>query len=335
MMKIKKPSSNTLALFFSQLAALINAGIPLLQALHILCKKNTTLAAIHPRLHNEIVSGNSLAQGFQKIPSHFDPITCQLIHAGEQSGTLCQMLEKIANYQQQTATLKRKITEACLYPAITLSIAILITLFMLTFITPKFAALFSEMRLPLPAPTRWIITLGNTLQKIILRGLLLIPVFCLWKRKTHWYQRLPLIRSLHKNLTEARFSRTLATLISAGIPLPDALTFTIPITEDPHFQNAILQLRKDISAGRQLNDALRNSPLFPPLMADMVQAGESSGTLDTMLDKLATFQETAAHHKLQLATQLLEPLIMVILGALIGSLVIAMYLPIFRLGNTF
>lgn len=338
----KRLTAEKQAIFFTRLAALLQAGIPLLSALDILSPrdKQDPLQAIFPVLREEVVSGNGLAAGLQKFPFHFDPVTCYLVEAGEQSGTLGVLTGKISFHKQKMAALHRKLVQACFYPTLTLVLAGAITLFMLSVVTPKFAALFHEMRLPLPAVTRCVLNLGAFMKKAALPLLLLACLTGGFLRRQHRgipdsLLRIPIAGGLLQKIILARIASTLAVLFEAGIPLPAALGMTARLAGNSRYAEATHKLAQALSQGSQLHEALQQSSCFPALMQEMIRAGEVTGTLGTLLEKVASLYEREVDHGVQLLGQLLEPLIMSILGVLIGGLVIAMYLPIFSLGNAF
>jgi len=341
-----KITASDLILFFRQLATLILAGIPLLQTIQVIGRNldQQKLKPICTALTEDIQNGMGFGKSLRRFPCYFDPVTCQLIEAGEKSGTLDVMLERVAMHREEIRTLRRKIIQALFYPAITVSIATLITLIMLLFITPRFATLFSDMHSQLPLFTRIVIATGAALRKyfILIVGVFILLTYILLRTRDKPLirkyidtikLRLPLLGPIICKIQHARFSRTLATLFTAGLPLPDALDLLAPTSGNSIYGATIQQLRQEIVTGQQLHRAIQKSRFFPSIVEQMIEIGEESGTLEKMLLKAADFLESEVDHFISLSSQLLEPLIMVILGVLIGALLVAMYLPIFKLGS--
>ncbi len=336
----------TLRLFFQQLATLIHANLPLRDALHLISLNTDqrSLTHISLALKTHITAGNSFTASLRQFPHVFDRMTCQLIEAGEKTGTLDILLRRIAMHHEARTRQKKRLIQALFYPTITLIIATSITLIMLIFITPRFAELFLAMHAELPAFTRFIIAAGASLrQYFLIASLSILLLIALLLRFRHtkrlralldnFYLHCPIYGSMLRHIILARFTRTLATVFAAGIPLTEALALLAPTCGNLRYTAAIYTLQHHLNIGRQLHQAMQQNPLFPAFMCHMVQAGEASGTLETMLITCAENEELTVDHFISLMSQLLEPLIMLILGVLIGGLVIAMYLPIFRLGN--
>jgi type IV pilus assembly protein PilC len=335
-----KIRSIDIIVFFQQLSTLIIAGIPLAQAMHILSQQEeqANLLMLTISLKETIMAGNGLAHGLKKFPRHFDDVTCQLIQAGEKTGTLDKMLERVAAYKEKIAAIKNKVIQALFYPAIISFIAIAVTVIMLTFVVPRFAELFQSMHSNLPTLTLGVIAIANFFQQhiIILLFLMMLLSVLIYYTRDKLYKRLlncPGLGMLVKKFMLARFAHSLATLFSAGIPLSEALNILSQTISHATFRQVIKKLQRDIHAGKQLHLAMQESQLFPAMMLQMVQVGEESGTLEKMLLKIAEFYEADIDRAIAHLGRLLEPLIMVILGVLIGGLVIAMYLPIFKLGT--
>ena len=343
--KTQKMKPESLNLFFRQLATLINAGIPIATAIHILNQNSNevALSLILKTLKEDIDTGNQLAFSLQKFPRDFDTMTCSLIHAGEKTGTLDIMLERIAHHKEKRFLLKNKIKQALFYPAIIVTVAIVVTTIMLTFVVPRFAELFSNMHSTLPLFTLIIIHLAGFMQHSI--GIIffisvatggLIYSIKNKPRVKLFLDRLllqiPLVGNLLQKFILAGFSRSLATVFAAGIPITEALKILTFSTGNIVYGNIIQKLYLDISIGKQLHFSMQTCKLFPSMMLQMIQIGEESGTLEKMLTKIAEFYESDLDHIIGNLSRLLEPLIMIILGVVIGGLVIAMYLPIFKLG---
>lgn len=333
-------------LFFRQLSTLILAGIPITQAIHILGQnpEQTRLLLILNTLKENIASGKELAVGLRKFPRHFDEMTCSLIQAGEKSGTLDTMLDRIAQHKEKVAHLKSSIKQALFYPCMVLIVAVIVTLVMLTFIVPRFAELFQTMHGTLPAFTRGVIFLATIVRHSA--GIFVLLLIAGWLLFFHakksprgrknidgFILTLPIIGTPIKKIILTRFARNLATLLAAGIPITEALRTMTHSTGNSIYAHSIQKLAINISIGKQLHFAMQTDKLFPALMLQMVQVGEESGTLEKMLEKTAEFYEADINQFIANLERLLEPMIITILGVLIGGLVIAMYLPIFRLGT--
>ena len=342
----KKISSLDLILFFRQLSTLISAGVSLHEAIHILCShtKHRKLLTILDGVKEDIEAGKTLSSSLRKFPMYFDSMTCGLLHTGEMAGTLDQMLERIATLKEKSAEFQSKIIQALMYPAITTGVAIITTIIMLTFVVPRFVDLFQNMPGKLPAITLFIFHLSNWITSYFVWALLFFLCIGMF---TYYGMSLPRYKiKLHRFLIQApvlgvwvtkimlvRFTYSLAILFAAGIPLTEALQLTEEVVGNLAYRKAVQKLHFDVSTGKQLHSAMRDTALFPPLMQQMVQVGEASGCLDRMLEKITQLYEADINHALNNASKLLEPLIMIILGVLIGGLVIGMYLPIFKLGT--
>lgn len=338
-------TSIDIILFLRQLSTLIIANIPVTQAIYILSQNldQTKLLPIISIIKDDIAAGKGLAHSLQKFPRHFDEITQHLINAGEKTGTLNIMLDRVATYKENSSALKNKIKQAMLYPAIIFIVAMSVTAIMLTFVVPRFADLFHSMHSQLPLFTTGVITIANYFHRYCLLTILSVLGF---SGLIYYTRHLPRIRTtldllvlrlpglgipLQKFIL-ARFARSLAIIFAAGIPITEALKILTHTTGNTVYTNAIQALCLDISIGKQLHFAMQTCKLFPPMMLQMIQIGEESGTLEKMLAKIADFYESDLDHLIGNLSRLLEPLIMIILGVVIGGLVIAMYLPIFKLG---
>jgi len=342
----KKVSALDIIIFFRQLAALVFAGISIAQAIQILGQnaEHIKLLRILSSIKEDIAIGNGLAYGLQKFPVYFDEVTCNLILAGEKSGTLDIMLDRIAQHKERLFMLKNKIKQALFYPIMILGVAVMVTVVMLIFVVPRFTELFQNMHATLPAFTLDVIHLAYFLQnhgKIILFLIITaISSYFYLKKRSAYVKRLndlillnlPVMGISLQKFILACWARSLTTIFAAGIPITEALKILTHSTGNILYKNAIQALYLDISAGKQLHFAMQNCKLFPPMMVQMVQIGEESGALEKMLTKAADFYEADLDHMISHLNRLLEPLIMVILGVVIGGLVIAMYLPIFKLG---
>jgi len=340
-----KIKPDNVSLFFRQLATLLIAGIPIAAAIHVLHQnaKELALSFMLKTVKEDIDAGNHLTFSLQKFPQNFDTMTCSLIHAGEKTGTLDIMLERIANHKEKRSHLKNKIKQALFYPIIIVTVALVVTIIMLTFVVPRFAELFHNMHSSLPLFTLMVIQLANFMQHSI--GILFLIstiVGGLIYSARHKPQvkfaidrlllNIPVFGTLLQKFILAGFARSLATVFAAGIPITEALNILIHSTGSALYAKAIQNLYLDISVGKQLYFAMQTCKLFPTMMLQMIQIGEESGTLEKMLTKIAEFYEADLDHIIGNLSKLMEPLIMIILGVVIGGLVIAMYLPIFKLG---
>jgi type IV pilus assembly protein PilC len=342
----KRISTTDLTLFYRQFATLIATGIPIAEACKILLKtpEKTFLHSIIKMIKHQLEIGNTLASGLAKYPRFFDPLTCYLVHIGEQTGKLDIMLTRIADYKEKSLLLKNKIKQALLYPTLVLIAALAISLSMLILVVPRFAELFTNFHSKLPAFTLAVLHLSEFFQHnygflilivtspwFVFRYLKTIPRYTLYLDKVIF--ALPLINTLFKKVILIRLTSSLAAILSAGVPLTEALKMAHTMSRNHVVKNSIQQIYQKIEIGQQLHHAMRNNILFPEMVIQMVKVGEESGTLESMLEKVAEFYEIDIDYWTNNFSQILEPLIIVILGVLIGGLVIAMYLPIFKLGT--
>lgn len=339
----KKIPPREILLFFRQLAALVMAGIPMMDAMSLLEKnaKESSWSTCIRLLKENLNAGKELSQGMRQFPRYFDPISCSLIHAGEKSGTLDSMLQRIALHKEKILQLKNTIKQAVFYPALIVITAIVTSIIMLTVVVPRFAELFDNMHRQLPVFTVFVISLSQGLCHFFWAIILLIVVMIIgWRvcspiTRGHLLLRIPGIGILLQKMILTRLAETLSTLLIAGIPLAEALSILHHTLGNAAFAKALHHLHHDIQLGKSLHDSMQTCPLFPMMMLQMVRIGEESGSLADMLVKTAQFYESEIACKIATLTKLLEPLIMMILGVLIGGLVIAMYLPIFKLGTVF
>lgn len=340
-------SRKTIGLILRQLATLIHAGVPLLNAMALLAKSqdHATATQVLLQIRTDLQMGSTLAQAMQQHPEAFDALTCTLVAAGEQSGLLDVMLERIANYHEKMQAIKGKIRSALAYPIAILGIAFTVSLLLLWLVVPAFEQSFSSFGAALPWPTQLMIDVSKTLRDygLLLSGLVGIAGLALyrqwqtnqaWQTQTDvWLLGLPILGNLFQKSALARWSQTLASLISAGIPLLDALGPAGETTGNRCFISASRKIRLQLQQGSSLSAAMRQQPVFSALPIQMVAIGEESGSLDDMLRKVADIYEREVNDLVSMLSSLLEPLMMVVLGLVIGGMVIAMYLPIFQLGN--
>lgn len=336
-------------IFTRHLSTLISAGIPLILALESIASfhHNPAMKRLLFTLQCDLLEGRSLAQCFKKFPSFFDSLYCQLIHAAEQSGTLDIMLKQMADSLEKTASLRKKIKKALTYPAALLVLSILVSVFLMLVIVPEFEALFSSFGATLPPITRFLITLSNfflqqcwalmifTMIAIVLTKYSLSHSIFFKSVFEKIIFRFIFLGPVMQKALLIKFSSTLAILLNAGTPLIDAINLLATIINTSAYQKALIKIREQIISGQSFQNALNESHLFPPIFIQLIGAGENTGSLGVMLEKIVTYYEEELDQTITNFNQLLEPIIMLILGGIVGSLVIALYLPIFRLGSIF
>ena len=343
----KKITEKDIALFTRQFATMLKSGVPLLQSFDIVAKghSNPSVGQLLTDIKNDVSSGSSLAQAFSKRPVYFDALFCNLVNAGEQAGILDGVLERLADYKEKILAIKAKIKSALVYPAAIMVVAFIITAVIMIFVIPVFADLFKSFGADLPAPTLVVMAMSSffisywwAIFGIVIGGTWFF--FYSWKRSKKMQDvidRLSLKAPVFGNLLEksaiARWARTLSTMFSAGVPLVDALDSVAGASGNQVYFYATKRIQSEVSTGTNLTSAMQNTSLFPSMVTQMVQIGEESGQLDSMLGKVADYYDREVDDIVARMSALLEPIIMVILGVLIGGLVIAMYLPIFKMGQ--
>lgn len=342
-----KLSGKTIGLILRQLATLIHAGIPLLSAMALLAKsqEQTQASQMLLQMRTDLQMGTSLAQSMQQHPDVFDTLTCTLVAAGEHAGLLDVMLERTANYHEKMQALQGKIRSALAYPIAILCIALAVTTLMLLFVVPAFQQSFASFGAALPLPTRILIDGSDWLRNngVWLLGLTSACAVFLhhqWQRHPDWQNltdrwllRLPILGTLLQKAALARWSQTISSLISAGIPLLDALAPAGDTAGNREFVIATRKMQRQLQQGASFSNAMKQQTVFSALAVQMVAIGEESGALDNMLKKVADIYEREVNDTVSGLSSLLEPVMMVVLGLIIGGMVIAMYLPIFQLGN--
>ena len=336
-----------ITLFTRQLATLIKAGIPLLQALEVIANgfEQAAMRQLVVDLKHDINAGSTLAAALRKKPAHFDDLYCNLVEAGEHAGALDVLLQRLATYKEKAQTLKKKIKKAMTYPGAVLLVALGVCAILLIKVVPQFQGIFRSFDAQLPVFTLWVIGLSDLLQGyglwllffpgIALAGLRHRYKHCttLRQRLDRWLLKLPLVGNLLHMSVMARFARTLSTTLAAGVPLLDALNAVASATGNSLYKEAVLRLRQQVATGSQIHVAMSAVGVFPGMAIQMTAIGEESGTLDDMLDHVAAYYESEVDTLVDNLTTLMEPIIMVVLGVMVGGLVIAMYLPIFNLGR--
>lgn len=343
----QKITPGDIAVFARQLATMTKAGIPLVQAFEIVGEglENPSMRELVTQIRDDVAAGNNFADCIRKHPHCFDELFCNLVAAGEQSGTLETMLDRLATYKEKSEALKARVRKAMNYPIAVVAVAIVVTGVLLIKVVPQFAATFSSFGAELPGFTLFVLNLSDLAiahwWKILAGAGIAGFAFREFKMRSESFRnsldqlflRLPVIGPILNSSCYARFTRTLATTFSAGVPLVEALDSVAGATGNSVYADATEQIKNDVTAGQQLNLAIRNTTLFPVMVTQMVSIGEESGTLDAMLDKCAVYYEAQVDNGVDGLTALLEPMIIAVLGILIGGLMIAMYLPIFRLGS--
>ncbi len=343
----KKIVPADIAYFLRQMTTMLASGVPLVQAFEIVGRGNEkpSVRDLILKIKSDVEGGETFAAALAKHPRQFDDLVVNLVEAGEQAGTLETLLDKVATYKEKTEALKAKIKKALFYPAAVVVVAIVVTAILLIYVVPQFEALFQGFGADLPVFTRMVVDLSEFTQSwwwAILGVLILIGiVFVQARRRSKRFARFldfailraPAFGPILRKAAIARFARTLSTMFSAGVPLVDALDSVSGATGNAVYGEATQRMRDETAAGAQLQWSMRNTAVFPNMVVQMVAIGEESGSLDSMLAKVADFYEAEVDNAVDSLSSLLEPLIMVVLGVLVGGLVIAMYLPIFQMGQ--
>ncbi len=344
----KKPiTPKDIAIFSRQMATMMSSGVPLVQSFEIVGRghENPAMQEMLLKIKNDIEGGNSFAEALSKFPDHFDGLYCNLVNAGEQAGILETMLHKVALYKEKIEAIKGKIKKAMFYPAAVVIAAFVVTTILLVFVVPQFATMFADFGADLPAMTLMVVAMSNFMvESWYIVGAAIFAVvyaFKQAKRKSKAFRdfldvatlKAPIFGSLMHKATIARFARTLSTMFAAGVPLVEAMTTVAGAAGNVVYSNAILRMRDEISTGISLQQAMRQTNLFPNMVVQLVAIGEEAGSIDAMLAKVADFYEEEVDNAVDALSSLMEPLIMAFLGVIIGGLVVAMYLPIFKMGQ--
>lgn len=341
-----KITEKDITLFTRQLATMMKAGVPLLQAFDIVGKgaSNQAVAKLLMDVKADVETGSALNQAFRKYPLYFDALFCNLVSAGESAGILDSLLDRLATYKEKILAIKSKIKSALFYPIAVIVVAIVITAVIMIFVIPSFKEVFKSFGADLPAPTLMVIAMSDFMVAnwYIVFGILgggLYGFFYMWKRSEkvqivmdRLLLRLPVFGDIIRKATMARWARTLSTMFAAGVPLVEALDSVGGASGNYVYLTATKQIQAEVSTGTSLTVAMQNANVFPNMVIQMVSIGEESGQLDAMLSKVADFFEAEVDDAVEAMSSLMEPIIMVVLGTLIGGMVVAMYLPIFKLG---
>lgn len=352
--KVKKSSSRgkkikekDLTLFTRQLATMMKSGVPLLQAFDIVAKghSNPSVTRLLLDIKTDVETGSSLESAFRKFPLYFDNLFCNLIGAGEAAGILDSLLDRLATYKEKTLAIKSKIKSAMFYPVSIVIVAFVITAVIMIFVIPAFKNLFSSFGADLPAPTLVIMNISDFFVKWWLAIFAVIgggiyAFFYFWKRSKKMQEvldrlflKIPVFGPLLRISSIARWARTLSTMFAAGVPLVEAFDSVAGAAGNVVYFDATKQIQREVSTGSSLTAAMQNTNVFPSMVIQMTQIGEEAGSLDAMLSKVADFYEAEVDDAVEALSSLMEPIIMVVLGTLIGGMVVAMYLPIFKMGQ--
>ncbi len=343
----KKITSKEIAIFSRQMATMMSSGVPLVQSFDIVGKghENPSMAEMIMAIKASVEAGGTFTEALRQHPLQFDELYCSLVHAGEQAGILEKLLNEIANYKEKTEAIKAKVKKALFYPVSIIVVAFVITAILMIFVIPQFESLFKGFGADLPALTQMVINISAIFQEwwwAIFGGIggFIYGFINIKKRSTkvqHAMDRLalkaPVFGDIVLKSTIARFARTMATMFAAGVPLVEAMESVAGASGNAVYYDGIMKMRDEVATGTQLNISMRNSNLFPNMVNQMVAIGEEAGSVDAMLSKVADFYEEEVDNAVDAMASLMEPLIMAVLGVLIGGLVIAMYLPIFKMGE--
>lgn len=344
----KKPIKPAdIAIFTRQLATMMKAGVPLVQSFDIVGDglENPSMKELVAGIKNDVAAGGGLALSLEKYPRYFDELFCSLVAAGESAGTLEVMLDRVATYKEKTEQLKAKIKKALTYPTAVIIVALVVSGILLVKVVPQFAETFQSFGADLPSFTLFVLGLSEFMQEwwFIIAAAFIAAIFIFKEAKVRsqkfsegidrFLLKAPIFGDIVHDAVVARFSRTLATTFNAGVPLVEALESTAGAAGNSVYSKAILQIRDDVTTGTTLYSSVKSTALFPNMLLQMISIGEESGQLDDMLDKCANHYEEAVDNAVDSLSSLMEPMIMSVLGVLVGGLMIAMYLPIFMLGS--
>ncbi|MGB7294714.1 MAG: type II secretion system F family protein [Candidatus Aminicenantales bacterium] len=347
-LKREKVKLKEMAVFSRQLSVLIDAELPLIQSLTILAEqtKNKYFKRVIVTVREDVEAGSTLHQAMRKFPKAFDDLYCNLVSSGEQSGSLDIMLRRLAEYIEKVVRLRSKVKQAMIYPVAIVVFAVLVAIFLLWKVIPVFASIFTELGAQLPALTAFIVALSRFVESYILVifiGLIALVVGFRYFRRTkqgrwmtdRWILKIPLFGELLRKVAISRITRTLSTLVSGGVPMLESLKITSSTANNVLLETAMLDARQKVSEGQSLTDSLKETGHFPFMLTQMVSVGEATGTLDEMLTKLADFYDEEVDASVASLLSIMEPILLIAVGGMVGSLVISMYLPIFSLMQQF
>jgi type IV pilus assembly protein PilC len=344
----KKPITPLeIAIFSRQLATMMASGVPLVQAFEIVGTghENASMSEMIFSIKADVEGGSSLTEALRKFPLHFDDLYCNLVQAGEHAGILDSILDRVATYKEKTEALKSKIKKAMFYPIAVIIVAVIVVTILLMFVIPEFESLFTGFGAELPAPTQVVVAMSHFMidywWAVFGIAFGLFGTFTYAKKRSRKMRefldklnlKLPVMGPILEKAAIARYARTLETMFAAGTPLVEAMSSVSGAVGNIVFSNGVDQIQQEVSTGTQLNKAMANTGLFPNMVIQMTAIGEEAGSLDSMLGKVADFYEAEVDNLIDGLTSLLEPIIMAFLGVVIGGLVVAMYLPIFQMGN--
>jgi type IV pilus assembly protein PilC len=342
----KKVTQKELAVFTRQFATMIDAGLPLVQCLDILAaqQENASFKKVLVKVKEDVESGSTFADALGKHPKVFDPLFVNLVAAGEVGGILDTILSRLAEHIEKAMKLAKKIKGAMVYPSTIVAVAVIVTVVLLVYVIPIFAKMFQDFGKALPGPTAFVLMLSDFTRKyflVFIVGSFLTGAAFKWyvaqeNGRRNWDRlllRLPVVGSLLQRIAVARFSRTLGTMVSSGVPILESMDIVAKTAGNKVIEEAIIKARGSISEGKTIAEPLAESNVFPPMVTQMVAVGEATGALDVMLNKIADFYDEEVDSAVDALTALLEPMLMVFLGVVIGGLVIAMYLPVFQLAG--
>lgn len=343
----EKISEHDIVIFTRQFATMIEAGLPLVQCLDILARQteNKAFAKVLAQIRTDVESGDTFADALRRHPRVFSDFFVNMIEAGEAGGILDTILSRLAVYLEKSAALKSEVKGALVYPAVIVGIAVVVVVFLLLYVIPVFAEMFSSFGATLPAPTRFVMTLSDLVKEYILYtipiGIIAVFVFKRIYRTDKGrlavdglLLKLPVFGPLLQKVAVAKFTRTLGTLVSSGVPIIDGLDITARTAGNKVVERSVLAIISSIKEGQTIADPLSRQAIFPPMVVQMIEVGESAGALDSMLNRIADFYDQEVEVAVRALTKLLEPMLMVFLGVVIGGMVVAMYLPIFKLAGT-
>ncbi len=345
--KKKKITPFDIAIFTRQMATMMKAGVPLVQSFDIVADglENPSLRDLVLDIKNDVAAGNNFAGALRKHPKYFDDLFCNLVDSGEKSGALETMLDRVATYMEKTETLKKKVKKAMSYPIAVVVVAFIVTVILLIKVVPQFQQMFSNFGADLPVFTQFVVGISEWMQEwwlIVIFGVAFtIFAFKEIKQRSPKFRdgldrfvlKIPIVGEIIDKSSVARFARVLSTTFAAGVPLVDALDSVAGATGNVVYRDAVMKIRDDVASGTQLQFSMKSTGVFPSMAVQMVSIGEESGALDTMLDKVASYFEEEVDNLVDNLTTLMEPMIMAVLGVLVGGLIVAMYLPIFQMGQ--
>ncbi|MGZ5026684.1 MAG: type II secretion system F family protein [Methylobacter sp.] len=344
--KVQKITPGDIAVFSRQLATMLKAGVPLVQSFDIVGRghDNPSMESLLMGIKADIEGGDTLAQALKKHPLYFDELTCNLVEAGEQAGVLETLLDKIATYKEKTESMKKKIKKALTYPIAVVVVAVIVTTILLIFVVPVFSDMFKSFGADLPAFTKMVVAMSEWMQAwwYVVIGVVVATVYTFgyFKKRSRKFNhfldknllKIPVVGMILHKSAIARFARTLATMSAAGVPLVEALESVAGACGNIVYTEAVLKMREEVATGQRLQFAMQQAELWPNMVVQMVAIGEESGSMDSMLLKVADFFDEEVDNLVDNLSSLMEPFIMAVLGILVGGLIVAMYLPIFKMG---